>query len=271
MIFSFGYGYVSQFLKGQGTSRSPEGKSQFYYQRGPFSQEILKAIQQAKGLLISIPPQNGQDILLPFLEDSISSFRHLKWIGYLSSTSVYGDHKGAWVDEASKTHPTSSYGKERLKAEHQWLKLSESKDLPLHIFRLAGIYGTERNVLEDLKVGKAQRIFKENILFSRTHVIDIVQVLKASINNPNTGRIYNVADSLPAPSHEVIEYGAQLLGIDPPPLISYEDAHLSEKGKSFYQDSKRVSNKRILSELVSSLKFPSYKEGLKSLIEQNKT
>ncbi len=262
MFFSFGYGYVAQSFGGTGTSRTAKGKGQLIYNGGPLSKEILEEIEKAKYILITISPQNGRDILAETIQKNLSYFRHIKWVGYISSTNVYGDYQGEWVNEESATKPTSEYGLARLKAERDWLGL----DLPVHVFRLAGIYGPGRNVLEKLKNGTAQRIFKEGVVFSRIHLSDIHHVIQASIKKPAPGRIYNVADNLPAPSHEVITYGAKLLGIEPPPLISFEEADLSPLGRSFYQDSKRVCNKRILKELISTLKYPTYREGLKSLI-----
>ncbi len=259
MIFSFGYGYVAQFLGGMGTSRLQHGPGQFSYLGGALPSDILDVLQTVEGVLISIPPVENEDLVVSAFKECLPSLRHLKWVGYLSSTSVYGDHQGHWVTETSPTHPLSPHGTARLMAEQQWLGL----DLPIHIFRLAGIYGPGRNALEELKSGKAKRIYKEGIVFSRIHVLDIVQVLKASVKSPNPGRIYNVADNLPAPSYEVIGYGAKLLGMTPPPLIPFEEADLTPMGKSFYQESKRVCNKRILSELIPSLIFPTYKEGLK--------
>lgn len=266
MLFCFGYGYVARFLGGVGTSRSSAGAGKFIYSGGPFPKEILKAIQLSQFLLISIPPNEGEDALVPFIRNSLASFSHLKWIGYLSSTGVYGDHQGKWVDENSPLQPTSTFGVARLRAESQWLQLREDTNLPVHIFRLAGIYGPERNVLNDLKRGNAKRIFKENTTFSRIHIADIVQTLKASMQAPYPGRIYNVADNYPSPSHEVIEYGAKLLGMNPPPLIPYESINLSSLARSFYEASKRISNKRLLDELVPKLLFPSYKEGLNALL-----
>jgi nucleoside-diphosphate-sugar epimerase len=265
MVFCFGYGYVAEKLGDSGTSRSPRETNQLLYTGGPFSKEIRDAIEQSQHILLSIPPDEEGDPLIPYVKQELSSFKHLEWLGYLSSTSVYGDHEGAWVDETSQTHPTSPQGIARLKAEHQWLTL----DLPIHIFRLAGIYGPERNVLVELKAGRAKRIFKEGIVFSRIHVADIIQALKASILSPHPGRIYNLADNCPAPSHDVIAYGASLLGMDPPPLIPYEDAEISPMLRSFYTDSKRVKNDRLLKELIPSLLFPTYKEGLQDLIQES--
>ncbi len=249
----------------RGTSRSPQGKNQLLYRGGAFSKDVRKALEKANGVLISIPPQGDNDTLIPFVKEALSSWTHLQWIGYLSSTSVYGDHQGVWVDETSVTHPTTIFGRARLQAEQQWLTLGEKEGLPVHIFRLAGIYGPRRNLLEDLKAGKAQRIFKEGVVFSRIHVADIVQTLKASQENPIPGRIYNVADNCPASLADVVAYGAKLLGVDPPPLIPYQEANLTPMGRSFYQDSKKVCNQRLLQELIPSLLFPSYKEGLRAL------
>lgn len=266
MVFSFGFGYVAGFMGGTGTSRSPKTPNQLLYNEGPFSQVLLEAIRQSRHVLLSIPPGDEGDFIIRHVRENLPSFKHLEWIGYLSSTSVYGDHNGAWVDEFSETHPTSPQGIARLKAEKQWLNLHETAELPIHIFRLAGIYGPGRNVLEDLKEGRMQRIYKEGVIFSRIHVKDIIQTLKASITKPNPGRIYNLADNCPAPSHEVVSYGASLLGIDPPPLIPFEQTKLTPMGHSFYKDSKRVDNKLMLKELVPSLLYPTYKEGLACLL-----
>ncbi len=265
MIFCFGYGYVAHDLGGMGTSRTPQEPNQLLYTGGPFSKDILDALSQCQHILISIPPGEEGDPLIPYIKQELRSFKHIEWVGYLSSTSVYGNHEGAWVDETSTTHPTSPQGIARFKAEHQWLTL----DLPIHIFRLAGIYGPGRNVLVELKAGRAHRIFKKGVVFSRIHVSDIIQALKASISSPHIGRIYNLADNCPAPSHDVVAYGASLLGIDPPPLIPYEDAKLSPMLSSFYTDSKRVKNDRLLKELIPSLLFPTYKEGLQSLNQES--
>ncbi len=247
-------------------ARKEQRKNLFFYKGGPISQDIIDILQRSRSLLISIPPDQHGDPLIPYIKEILPKLSHLKWLGYLSSTGVYGNHHGNWVDERSETHPTSPQAKARLKAEQKWLKLGEKSNLPVHIFRLAGIYGPGRNVLEDLRAGKAQCVFKEGVVFSRIHVEDIVQALNASMKKPQPGRIYNIADNEPAPSHEVIAYGAELLGMKPPPLIPFEQASLSSRGCSFYQDSKRVRNDRLVNELVPALLFPTYKEGLRSLL-----
>lgn len=207
-------------------------------------------------LLSSIPPGGVGDPALPLLPE----FPQLQWAGYLSATSVYGNHNGAWVDENSTCQPTSARGQERLMAEQQWL----NSGLPAHIFRLTGIYGPGRSAIDDVRAGTAKRTFKPGQFFSRIHVEDIAQVLMASMNRPNPGAIYNVADDEPAPSHEVVAYACQLLGREPPPLVDYAQALLSPMAQSFYADNKRISNRKIKDELGVKLLYPTYREGLQA-------
>ena len=187
-------------------------------------------------------------------------------MGYLSTTGVYGDHGGAWVDEATALTPNTERGQRRLAAEEQWLALHRDHGLPVHVFRLAGIYGPGRNTLDNLRDGTAKRVVKPGQVFSRIHVDDIAGVLLASMARPNPGRAYNVADDEPCPPQDVVTFAAELLGLAPPHEIPFEDARLSPMARSFFADSKRVSNARIKSELGYSLRFPTYREGLKSLI-----
>ena len=232
-------------------------------------QPLLFPLQQPKAVLAnvthvlsSVPPaETGAPVLAAHLRD-LKAAPQLTWAGYLSATSVYGDYGGAWVTETSETRPTGPRGQHRLKAERDWLE----SGLPVHIFRLAGIYGPGRNVLDEVKAGAASRVDKPGHAFSRIHVDDIVQVLLASMNKPNAGAIYNVADDLPAPSADVVAYAAELLGLTPPPLQPYTPAHLSPMANSFYADNKRVRNDRIKTELGVQLQYPSYKEGLKALL-----
>ena len=168
------------------------------------------------------------------------------------------------MGEESELQPNTDRGARRVAAEAEWQSIA---GLPLHIFRLAGIYGPGRNAFESLKSGKAQRVIKLGQIFSRIHVEDIAGALLASINNPNPGRIYNLADDEPCPPQDVIAYAAKLLGMEPPPEIAFEDAKLSAMAKSFYADSKRVSNARIKHELGYKFKYPNYKVGLKSLLK----
>lgn len=224
---------------------------------------LLEVAPDVSHILLSIPPgENGDPVLEPCAADFLD-FPNLKWVGYLSTTGVYGDLGGGEATEETPRNPSGKRGQRRVDAEVAW----EALGLPLHIFRLPGIYGPGRNQLVSLKKGKAHRIVKEGHMFSRIHVADIAQILAASMRQPNPGRIYNVADDHPAPPQDVVTYAAELLGVDPPPYQDFEAADLSPMARSFYNDNKTVSNHRIKSELRVSLTFPTYKEGLKALSE----
>ncbi|MBT8460528.1 MAG: SDR family oxidoreductase [Boseongicola sp.] len=214
-------------------------------------------------VLTSVSPSSEGDPALMAHTQEFTKARHLKWAGYLSTTGVYGDHGGGWVDEENPLAPSTERGVARVSAEAAWADLG----LPLHIFRLAGIYGPGRGPFSKVRSGSARRIIKEGQVFSRTHVDDIAQVLEASIEQPNPGRVYNVCDDDPAPPQDVIAYAAELLGLPVPKAIAFEDAELSPMARSFYAESKRVSNARIKHELGIELIYPDYRAGLKSLLE----
>ena len=191
---------------------------------------------------------------------------NLRWVGYLSTTGVYGDHQGAWVDEGTVTSPSTRRGHLRAQAEASWQDLADQAGLPLHIFRLAGIYGPGRGPFAKVRAGTARRIVKPNQVFSRIHVDDIAKVLLASISRPNPGAIYNVCDDDPAPPEDVIAFAAELLGLPIPPAIRFEDAEMTAMARSFYAESKRVRNDKIKNELGVTLKHPNYRDGLRSLL-----
>ena len=277
-LFCFGLGFsalaLAQHLRDKGfaiagTCRSEEkaaalrdeGIDAFVY--GPDHALDPAALAGTTHLLLSIPPDENGDPVARDLGNSLQALP-LEWVGYLSTTGVYGDRGGDWVDEASPLAPSTARGRRRLEAEEQWAAL----DLPLHIFRLAGIYGPGRNQLATLRAGTAKRIVKEGQVFSRIHVEDIANVLAASIAHPAPGTAYNVCDNEPAPPQDVVAYAAGLLGITPPPEVPFEDADLSPMAKSFYAESKRVSNKRIREALGVTLRYPTYREGLKALLAQ---
>jgi nucleoside-diphosphate-sugar epimerase len=220
-------------------------------------------------VLVSAPPTVGGDPALTHHVHDLSALSpRPRWVGYLSTTGVYGDHQGEWVDETTPTAPSSERARRRIAAEHAWAAWGAAVGVPVQIFRLAGIYGPGQNQLVSLREGKARRIVKPGQIFSRIHVEDIATVLEASIAKPNPGAIYNVCDDEPAPPHEVLEYAAKLLGLDPPPAESFEEAarSLSDMALSFYTDSKRVKNDRIKCELGATLRYPTYREGLKALL-----
>jgi nucleoside-diphosphate-sugar epimerase len=217
-------------------------------------------------ILISIPPINGEDIILNKFLTVIKRLPNLKWVGYLSSTGVYGDANGGWVTEDSPTNPIEKRSTDRLKIEIKWQDLSQKYDLPLHIFRLSGIYGPGRSVIEQLLAGTAKRIDKSNHFFSRIHVEDIADILFASMNQPTPGEIYNLADDFPSSQKDVIEWACEALNLAYPELITIDNTGLSEMIRSFYNSSRKVSNNKVKTNFKYSFKYPSYKEGLESIL-----
>ena len=274
-LLCFGFGFSAKTLatlldssdwKITGTSRSEDGAAEIRAQGfdGVVFDSLKSISATVTHILSSVPPSDdGDPVLKKFGIEISARAQSFKWVGYLSTTGVYGDRGGDWVDEESALQPNIDRGTRRVMAEAAWAAIP---NLYPHIFRLAGIYGPGRNAFESLKSGKAQRAIKQGQIFSRIHVEDIAGVLLASIANPKPGRIYNLADDEPCPPQDVVAYAAELMGIAPPPEVRFEDAKLSTMAKSFYADSKRVSNARIKSELGYVLKYPNYREGLKALL-----
>jgi len=232
----------------------------FQFSEDYFDRNLIENLKSSDYILISIAPVNGEDIVIKNFQDIIEKSK-VKWITYLSATSVYGDHNGQWVDENSKTNPTSSNGIDRLKVEKSWMKLATTKDLPFQIFRLSGIYSNQRNVLARLKSGEVKTINKKNQFFSRIHVEDIANILFKSLKNFKPKEIYNISDDKPASSKEVMFYGAKLLGIKKLKTVELSSIK-NEMVENFYKDSKKVSNKKMKSFFNYKLKFPTYVEGL---------
>lgn len=216
-------------------------------------------------LLLGVPPGAGGDPVLAAHGAAISQLNGLRWAGYLSTTAVYGDHRGGWVDEDTPPCPAGDRGRRRLAAEQVWQALCLDSGLPLHIFRLAGIYGPGRSPLDAVRQGRARRIDIPGHVFSRIHVADLVAVLRASMARPRAGAIYNVCDDEPAASGDVVAFAAMLLGHAPPPVVPFAAADLSPMARSFYDDNKRVANRRIKEELGVRLRYPTYREGLTAL------
>ena len=227
--------------------------------------DAMPALAEATHVLISAGPTADGDPVLNELREAIASkAAALEWLGYLSTTGVYGDHAGDWVDEETPLTPTTKRGQMRKDAEEAWRAIP---GLPLHIFRLAGIYGPGRGPFEKVRQGTARRIIKQGQVFSRTHVEDIAQVLAASIARPAPGTAYNVCDDDPAPPQEVIAHAATLLGLPVPPAIPIEQAEMTPMARSFYAESKRVRNERIKTALGVRLRYPTYREGLAALLK----
>lgn len=278
-LFCFGFGASAASLARRlapegfavaGTTRDRQ-KAETMFTRGieafPFDgNEPLAegALDGATHVLVSIPPDEAGDPVLRRARGAIEATRPL-WIGYLSTTGVYGNRDGGRVDEGSALRPTSERARRRVQAELAWLRFGEESGLAVHILRLAGIYGPGRSALDELRAGRARRIDKPGHVFSRIHVDDIAAVLAASIARPRAGAIYNVCDDEPAEPRAVVEYGAGLLGLEPPPLTPYDPAVLSDMARSFWTDCKRVDNSLVKRELGVALRYPTFREGLDAI------
>ena len=229
--------------------------------------DLSEAVAGASHILASAGPDGEGDPFLPAIAPSLRAARP-EWVGYLSTIGVYGDHGGGWVDEETACMPSTERGRRRVLAEEQWRALAAEGGWPLHIFRLGGIYGPGRGPFEKVKSGEARRIVKPGQVFSRIHAEDIAQVLAASMAAPVPGgRVYNLCDDDPAPPQDVLAYAAELLGLPPPPEVPFEEADLSPMGRSFYAENKRVRNDRIKAELGVTLRYPTYREGLRAMLE----
>lgn len=229
---------------------------------------VESAVHAATHVLVSTPANEDGDPALLAYGQALRDAPALRWIGYLSTIGVYGDHGGGWIDEDTPVAPPPGRKSARIEAEKAWEALAHERDIPLDIFRLAGIYGPGRSLLDRIRAGDAKRIVKPGQVFNRVHVEDIAQTVIAAIRRERRGggmRIYNVADDEPAPPQDVLLYAAELLGAPPPPEIPFEKAELSAMGRSFYEDNKRVHNTKIKRELGVVLRYPTYREGLQAL------
>jgi nucleoside-diphosphate-sugar epimerase len=282
-LFAFGLGYSAEALARRlaaqgwdiaGTARDADkierlargGHAMTRFAGEPDNPEVVSLLAGATHLLLSIPARGDGDPVLAHYAEVIAELPSLAWIGYLSTVGVYGDHGGDWIDESTPPSPSNERTRARVDAEHAWLAFGEATGCPVQVFRLAGIYGPGRSVLDKLMAGTARRIAKPGQVFNRIHVEDIASVLEASIAHPSAGAIYNVADDEAAPPDEVVAYAAALAGLPPPPEVAFEEADLTPMARSFYGNSRRVSNARIKSELGVTLRYPTYREGLAALL-----
>lgn len=287
-LFVFGYGYTAAFLglalqeKGwriAGTTRDPEkyrtmrehGVESFLFDEDSSLPDPFRALQGTTHILFSIPPNDAGDPAFLAHMDDVLRIPGLEWAGYLSTTGAYGNRDGGWVDETSEVRPDTRRGVKRVRAEDQFLSAWRAQGFPVHIFRLAGIYGPGRSALDSVRAGNTRRIEKPGFAFNRMHIADIVQTLLASIDRPNPGQTYNLSDDRPAPSHELISTACEMMGITPLPLTPFDLADLSPIARSFYADNKRVRNDRIKTELGVTLLYPDFIKGLQACLdaEQN--
>ncbi|WP_205648793.1 SDR family oxidoreductase [Acuticoccus kandeliae] len=283
-LVALGFGYSARAFVRQarpasvvGTTRSIEkaddlhrrGVRSIVCEAGQGSETLSEALRNATHVLVSAGPDADGDPFLHEFERDLAHAQDLEWIGYLSTIGVYGDHRGAEVDERSACLPMADRGVWRLEAEAAWQALGRRIDVPVGIFRLAGIYGPGRNQFISLETGRAKRIIKPGQVFNRIHVEDIAQTLVAAVGRP-AHRVYNVADNEPAPPEDVVAYAASLMGVEPPPAVAFDEASLTPMQRSFYGEVKRVSNARIISELGVRLLYPTYREGLSALWESGR-
>jgi nucleoside-diphosphate-sugar epimerase len=226
---------------------------------------IARELADSDAVLVSVPPGARGDPVLHVYRDDLAAAPRVSWIGYLSTVGVYGDRGGGWVDEATAAAPTSEASRRRLDVERQWLEFGATRRVPVHLFRLAGIYGPGRNQLVQLAEGKARRIVKPGHVFNRIHVEDIARMVEASLGRPRAGAIYNGADNEPAPPQDVVAFAAELCGVEPPPEIPYAQAELTPMSRSFFSECKRVRNAQLRDELGITLRYPTFREGLTAL------
>lgn len=224
------------------------------------------AIESASHLLVTAAPDEGGDPVLARFAGAVAAARGLRWLGYLSTTGVYGDRGGAWVEETTPPAPTQSRSVQRLAAEQGWEAALAGRPVALDLFRIAGIYGPGRNVLQDLRAGRARRLDKPGHAFSRIHRDDIARAVLAAALAPAEGRrVLHLADDLPAPTADVVAEGARLLGLPVPPLTPFAEAELSPMGRSFWAENRKVSSRATQAMLGIAWRYPSYREGLAAL------
>ncbi|MGE0765410.1 MAG: SDR family oxidoreductase [Hyphomicrobiaceae bacterium] len=281
-VLCLGLGYTAAALarrlepKGAriaGTARSADGVQRIKH-RGwngvPFdgpdlSAELTAAISEATHVLLSAAPGPGGDPVLDHLGNHLARGPRLRWLGYLSTVSVYGDHRGGWVDETTAPRDPGPRGVDRLEAERAWLAFGNEHGRRVDIFRLPGIYGPGRSAVDQLRAGTARRISKPGQVFNRVHVDDIAAALEAAMRQPSPHNVYNITDDEPAPADEVVAYAASIIGMAPPPLVPFAKAQFSPMARSFYDQAKRVSNRRMKENLGVKLAYPTYREGIAAI------
>ena len=283
-LFCYGLGYSAAYLADDliargwhvaGTSTRAIGSARLQargfdglvFDGRTHTPEVAEALQSATHILLSIPPDAGGDPALRVFGEDIASAPNIGWIGYLSTVGVYGDANGGWVDEDTPAQPLSDRGQRRLAAETAWRAFGKRTGKAVMVFRLPGIYGPGRSTLDDLRGGEARRIIKPEQVFNRIHVADIAASIAAGIAAPRADRVYNVTDDEPGPPQDVVAFGAELLGMPVPPGLDFATTELTPMARSFYSESKRVSNARLHQELGVKLKYPTYREGLRGIYD----
>ncbi len=278
-LFCFGYGYSAEALARRlsprlaalaGTRTNPAapveaGATLIAYAGDGPSAAVRALLAGVTHILVSIPPDLEGDAVLRHFGKDIAALPDLAWIGYLSTVGVYGDAKGGWVDEQSPMRPTSERSLRRVEGERAWLDFGAATGRRVEVFRLSGIYGPGRSVIDNLRAGTARRIVKPGQVFNRIHVDDIALALAAAIDKDTGHRAYNVSDDEPAPPEDVVAYAAELLGLPVPDAVAFDAAGLSGMAATFWAECKRVRNERLHRDLGVALMYPTYREGLRAL------
>ncbi len=286
-LFCFGFGYTAKYLVERleasgddwsftGTSRSankplPEELDKIYLHQfdgtKPMDEIGCDALSVSTSVLISIPPfkEGVSDLVIHHHLKELASSERIRWVGYISSTGVYGDHGGGWVNEDTTPHPLTEQAMARVRAEEEWLNLFHRHNLPVHVFRASGIYGSGRSPLARIIRGESTIIDKPGHYFNRIHVEDMAGIIAQSIANPKPGTVYNMSDDEPASQVDVMKYAYDLLGMDMPVPQNFEAAEMSEMLRDFFKANKRIQNERIKNDLGYALKYPTYREGLTAI------
>ena len=280
-LFCFGFGYSAAALatrlhgradvaiagtRTRATTDTTDGIPIAAYQSDARSPAVIDLLTGATHVLISIPPDIEGCAALRHFGDDLAALPSLVWVGYLSTIGVYGDHKGAWIDEDTPVKPASERSLRRWQAEQGWRSFGQASRKSVQVFRLPGIYGPGRSVLDNLRAGTAKRMIKPGQVFNRIHVDDIAQALDVAMLRPTQHDLFNITDDEPCPPEDVVAYGAELLGLPPPPETAFEGARLSPMAASFYAENKRVRNSRLKQSLGVSLIYPTYREGLLGIL-----
>ncbi len=283
-LLLLGHGYTAgrlldrhsgAFSRVVATVRGPEktarlraqGIDAFAFDGGAVTADLAAALRRVTHAVSSVPPgtEGPADPALEALAPHLSRAENLAFIGYLSTTGVYGDHGGGWVHEGLPAAPSGPRGRRRLGAEEAWRTFGRALSVPVTAFRLPGIYGPGRNTLVQLREGVSKRVVKPGQVFSRIHVDDLADQLAAALRSHAVPPALNIADDEPAPPEDVVVFAAGLLGIEPPPAVPFEEAALSPMARSFWAESKRTSNRLMTSALATPLAYPTYREGLAAL------
>ncbi len=287
-VFFFGMGFSSQATaRAIHENINPDIRVSGTTRSRPRAEELLRAgvrshafdgrapglmlaadLIRSKNVVISIPPANGLDPVMTHHRPELDKIENLEWLCYFSSVGVYASSNGAWIDEDAPLEENQERAVLRIETEQLWRDYAKSRNVPITVFRIAGIYGPGRSALNKLRDGTAHRIIKKGQVFNRVHVADIGRITALAMRNRLDGT-FNLTDDEPAPPQDLVTFAAELLGVDPPEEIPFEKADLSELARQFYADNKRVSNASIKKALGIELLYPTYRDGLRAIFAQD--